>query len=259
VPNNRPEDSRSPEELTGVTPGTLSRLEAIKNEVEQATDATGLPGWINGPADAFRHAYLAGRLRQEFGYVRAQAILGANEAKGLFQGRNEPYATLEATVMDHQINQKGLDFAAGISSPAELQDVLAEAMKKGIENGGADRPGALHWLPPSKWKTRQGHPETRPIPPNWRRGAGWQIDRARDVALAAEAMELPTDAWSEAHVRAVMRDKRYYSDHPERKARAALVTRWFEKKYDGGPVHVSAHTRGDGIQVAAHTRSNPRA
>jgi hypothetical protein len=256
MPYNRPEDSRSPEDLAGVTPGMLSRLEAIKNEVEQATEATGLPGWINGPADAFRHAYLAGRLRQEFGYVRAQAILAANEVKGLFQGRYEAYSTLEATIMDNEMNQKGLGFAEGISSPAELQDVLTEAMRRGIENGGVDRPGALHWLHPSKWKTITGQPETRPIPPNWRRGAGWQIDRARDVALAAEAMELPTDAWTEAHARAMIADRRYRADNPERDERVARVSRFYER---GGPVQVPAYTRIDGTQVAAHTRASPRA
>jgi hypothetical protein len=49
---NRPEDRVSPEEIGGVTPGMLTRLYAIKDEVETATRATGLPGWINGPADA---------------------------------------------------------------------------------------------------------------------------------------------------------------------------------------------------------------
>ena len=78
MPYNRPEDRQTPDDLASVTPGMLSRLDVIKREVQRAAEETGLPGWINGPADAFRHAYLAGRLRQEFGLAGAQAILAVS-------------------------------------------------------------------------------------------------------------------------------------------------------------------------------------
>jgi hypothetical protein len=254
---NRPEDRVSPEEIGGVTPGMLTRLYAIKAEVEKATRDTGLPGWINGPADAFRHGFLAGRLRQEFGYLQAQVLLASNEVKGIVQGWRDPAGTLESTILDNQINQKGLGFAKGISSPTELHDILVEATRNGIENGGVDRPGALHWLPSSKWLDINGDPETRPIPPNWRRGAGWQIDRSRDAVLAAEAMDLPVEAWREAHARAMIADRRYRTDNPERAGRAARVAAFYER--GGGAVRVSAYTRADGARIAAHTRSSPRA
>jgi hypothetical protein len=75
-----------------------------------AAEASGspLPGFYDGPADAYRHIVGTAEMRRRFGFGTAYAIAYANEARGSWL-RNQPAASRE---MDDHNNAIGFSIGA---------------------------------------------------------------------------------------------------------------------------------------------------
>jgi hypothetical protein len=238
----------------------FSLLSLEKRLITEA-EASGLPGLASGPGDVYRHALLAGELTLRYGPDRANELLELNEKEKIFGV--VPYGPMSDidTAMDRTVNPMLVEAMRGAKTPEDVRRIARQQTLEAIRNNGTGANGSIPYLPEHHWhpkRFRDGRHPTE-IPREWRPLGDRRGELGINPRLANMALDVPFELWTQAHVRAVMQDPRYYRDHPERKARTALVTRWFEAKYDGGPVQVDAYTRGDGTQVAAHTRASPRA
>jgi hypothetical protein len=107
----------------GTAGGLLAAQKQFAHEAKQYAQQYGLTGNPDGELDAFRHAYVSGRF--------IQAGLGDAITNGLGQlneiaGRN----TEEAKNMDLYNNQKGREWGASYSTPADL----AQRIYQGLQN-----------------------------------------------------------------------------------------------------------------------------
>lgn len=238
-----------------------SRIAESGKRIDRKAKETGLPGQRNGPQDLYRHAMFAGTLTLEYGPETANALLELNERKRYFDVVPWGAKSDVDTLMDRTVNPMAVEAMRAAKTPEDVDRIVRQLTLDAIRNNGTGANGSIPYLPEHEWhpRHREDGGDPHAIPPEWRPLGDPRGEMGINPRLADMALDVPFEMWTEAHVRAVMQDRRYYRDHPERKARSALVSRWFERKYDGGPVHVAAHARGDGTQVAAHTRSSPRA
>lgn len=240
------------------------RLQEIRKYVLQKTAETGLPGQVNGPADAFRHTLLAGILVAEFGKDDALAILDAIEDRSGGRATSDPDLARQ-TALDHAVNVAAIEAMANVTNRAEAEATAARVIRDAIAQGGTGANGTIPYLPREDWKAftagpyPQLEPEWRQIPDAWSNGARDEAGRGNAAIVVDAILARPPESWSEADARKVMGDPRYWKRQEPRIA--ALVERSFQHRYPGttgGPVDVDAYTRGDGTQVAAHTRAAPR-
>jgi hypothetical protein len=221
---------------------------------------TGLPGRINGPQDVYRHLTFAGELTLRYGSAMADQILEINEMKEYSGGIRYGVNTDIGTTMDRTVNPMAIKAMRGVKTPQDVRRVARALTIESVRNNGSGANGSIPYLPEHLWTSdpRPDGGDRNAIPPDWRPRGLWPGNAGINPRLADMALEVPVEQWTEAHLRAVMQDRRYFREHRERQARTARVARYLEAKH-GGPIQVGAYTRSDGTPVAAHTRASVRA
>lgn len=235
-------------------------IRTLGTELIREARATGLPGRANGPQDVYRHSMFAGELTLRYGSEMADQILEINEMKEYPGGIRYGVKTDIDNVMDRTVNPMAIKAMRGVKSPEEVRRRARALTIESIRNNGSGANGSIPYLPEHHWQPniREDGGDPHEIPPDWRPRGIWPGNVGINPRLADLALDVPVEQWTDAHLRAVTQDRRYYRDHPERQARTARVTRYLDAKH-GGSIQVSAYTRGDGTQVSAHTRSSGRA
>lgn len=250
-----------------------------------------LPGYLEGPADAYRHIIGAAELRRRFGWAIAYAIVTGNEVRGSHERGHPP----ELRRMDDHNNAIGLSIGADATSYEEVVRRARAVIEAGIENSGSGRGQTPLWLPQERWReVSRRPPAERTLPVEWpdaipsaaayrfgddRFGADRSFrtgtPRERQAALFERLEATPTAEWSEADLRGVIASPAYRNssaaDHALWRER---VRRYFEERAHGqdeaasvpddeagdGVAHVRAYTRmgpSGPIQVSAHERAAP--
>jgi hypothetical protein len=234
---------------------TPKEINEIAERTNAAAAASGLPGWINGPADTLRHLIVAGELRRLYGPVVARAYLDGNEVRAALFDKN---VTRARTMMDHRNNSEGMALGKGAASFDEVVERAERRTLDAIESNGRG-PKSPRYLDRRHWQVRPGVPDTADIPPEFAERVRARGDKTGKRAAIDAILARPSDEWSEAEARKVMQDPRYWKKQDP--AVTAPVAAFFDKRYPGttdGPVQVDSYTRGDGTHVAAHTRASPR-
>lgn len=250
--------------------------------------ASPLPGYFDGPADAYRHIVGTAELRRRFGFGTAYTIATGNEVLGTI-GRNQP---AELRQMDDHNNAIGFSIGADAKSYEEIVRRARAAIDAGIARGGDGSEGTPRWQ--SSWTEPRGRPAAeRRLPVQWSDSIPSARDypfgaeqfgtngpnqtmtpRQREAATLERLRDLPTSEWSEADVRAVIGSQPYAnSSWPEHRAWRARVQQYFEErtrqggagdtsqaeeKACGGIASVRAYTRSGPsgpVQVSAHSRT----
>lgn len=249
-----------------------------------------LPGYFDGPADAYRHIMGTAELRRRFGFATAYGIVTGNEIYGTHWAE----APHEMRRMDDHNNAIGLEIGATARTYEEVVRRARAAVDEGIARGGDGSDGTAQWLPASRWGEPRGRPVAErslsfdwpaeiPSLPGYRFGDArfgtlgpnqTMTPRQREAATLDRLRELPTSEWSEEDVRAVIRSGAYGNSaaagHRDWRAR---VRRYFEEREGAGRTGeatpseerdctgvaaVRAHTRAGPsgpVQVSAHSRA----
>jgi len=249
--------------------------------------ASPLPGYFDGPADAYRHIVGTAELRRRFGFGRAYVIVTGNEVLGTIQRNQRP----ELRQMDDHNNAIGLSIGADARSYEEVVQRARAAIDAAIARGGDGLEGTPRWQ--IRWTEPRGRLSAeRPLPVRWPD----EIPSARDYRFGAEQFgtngpnqtmsarqreagtldrlrQLPTSEWPEADVRAVIRSRPYAnSSTPDHTAWRGRVRQYFEERARSretgnvsrtedttcsGTASVQAYVRSGPsgpVQVSAHTR-----
>lgn len=119
-----------------------------------------LPGWTNGPADAYRHLLVVGEMTRRFGTIPAFAMGEANETwswfnmqKAWFRGEailpsNQP----ESRAMDRHNNQNVAPaIGRAARSPEDVVRGARAAMERAIEKAGSGQNNTAFWRPRAEW------------------------------------------------------------------------------------------------------------
>ncbi|MBS7788363.1 hypothetical protein KTR66_00070 [Roseococcus sp. SDR] len=264
---------------------------SVQSAASSEAIESSLPGYLEGPADAYRHIVGAAELRRRFGWAIAYAIVTGNEARGTHARGHTP----ELRRMDDHNNAIGLSIGADATSYEEVVRRARAANDAGIENTGSGRGQTPLWLSQEQWKEVSGRqPAERALPVEWsdaipsaadyrfgdeRFGADRSFrsgtPRERQAALFERLDATPTAEWSEADVRGVIASPAYRNsaaaDHALWRER---VRQYFEERASGrdeaasapddadddGIAHVRAYTRmgpNGPIRVSAHDRATP--
>ena len=150
---------------------------SVQEAAEAEAAASPLPGFYDGPADAYRHIVGTAELRRRFGWATAFGIVTANEVLGT-HFRSHP-AHLRR--MDDHNNAIGLAIGAEARSYEDVVRLARAAIDSAVSAGGSGADGTPVWLP-----------------------QGWTEPRARRGLNRTLPVEWPTDIPSEAvskHVR----------------------------------------------------------
>jgi hypothetical protein len=250
---------------------------SVQEAAENEASASPLPGFYDGPADAYRHIVGTAELRRRFGWATAYSIATGNEMLGTHL-RNHP-AHLRR--MDDHNNAIGLAIGAEARSYEDVVRRAREAIDRAIVADGSGQDGTPLWLPEGWSEPRARRGATRTLPVNWptdvpsagsyrfgddrfsvaysaRRGT----PRQREAAILARLAEAPTEEWSEADVRAVIGSATYRnSNTPGHAEWRARVQSYFQQRVGGD--HATGSIQGGEdectgfAQVRAHTRSGP--
>ncbi|WPB87001.1 hypothetical protein [Sediminicoccus rosea] len=262
------------------------------NSVERAAageaEASPLPGFYDGPADAYRHIVGAAELRRRFGWAIAYGIVTGNEVRGTHAKGHAP----ELRRMDDHNNAIGLSIGADATSNEEVVRRARAAIDAGVENSGSGLGQTPLWLPQERWREVSARPPAeRALPVEWpdaipsaaayrfgdeRFGADRAFragtPRERQAALFERLEATPTAEWSEADVRGVIASPAYRnSSAAEHALWRERVRQYFQERAAGqdqaaeeedadGVAHVRAYTRmgpSGPIQVRAHDRATP--
>lgn len=262
--------------------------ESVGRAASREATASPLPGYNDGPADAFRHIIGVAELRRRFGYGVAYVIATGNEVWGT-HARSRSLASRE---MDDHNNAIGLAIGAKARTYEEVVRLAQAAMDAGIARGGNGENGT------PRWKLQWSEPARRPaaqrsLPVQWpddipssrddrfgaeqfgiHRAEAAMTPRQREAATLARLRDLPTSEWSEPDVRAVINARPYLdASAPEHDAWRARVRQSFEERTRtmddadaassgdaacGGVAAVRAYTR-EGPSGPVHVRAHDRA
>jgi hypothetical protein len=223
------------------------RLEGIVRRAENAAAASGLPGWHNGPADAFRHIVASAEATRRYGAPIALGLGEGHEYRGNREG--QPHDEAE---MDRRNNAIGIGIGAEASSFDEIVSRTKATFVDAAAGGTRDVPV---WLAKDRWDgdSRDVEPDER------RRISAWAADP--DVR-AARSLQRPVEDWDTDDVRAVQSSSIYLRDNPGQASVFARVRDWYGRARadDGsgaGSIHVRGYRRADGTEVVPHARSAP--
>lgn len=247
-----------------------------------------LPGYFNGPADAYRHIVGAAELRRRFGWAIAYSIVTGNEVMGTHVERYPG----DLRKMDDHNNAIGLAIGADAQTYEEVVRRARAAIDAGTENGGSGTGQTALWMPQERWrKSTRRTPAERTLPVEWPdsipSAAGYRFGderfgadrsfrrgtpRERQAALLERLAATPTEEWSEDDVRGVIGSSPYQNSwdagHSQWRDR---VRQYFEERTRNqaassasageeecdGVADVRAYTRqgpSGPVQVRAHTR-----
>lgn len=158
----------------------VRRLREIADEVAEFADAeasaSGLPGHVNGPQDAYRHLVGVGELARRLGGVQASVLAEYNEQvsrRAMIQaeqsGRPVPPAnTRESRAMDRHNNRLAVGMGMTARSPEDVIQRARTAIERAQAiHGGSGADGSAFRHPRAMWQGDQG-PVQWPVPtPNW--------------------------------------------------------------------------------------------
>jgi hypothetical protein len=147
----------------------VRRLREIAGEVAEFANAeataSGLPGHVNGPQDAYRHLVGVGELARRLGGVQASVLAEYNEQvsrhamiRAEQSGRSVPPAnTRESRAMDRHNNR----LAVGIGMTARSPEDVIQRARTAIEraqaiHGGSGADGSAFWHPRAMWHGDRG-------------------------------------------------------------------------------------------------------
>ena len=116
--------------------------------------ASPLPGYLEGPADAYRRIVDTAELRRRFGWAIAYGIVTGNEVMGTHVSRHPS----ELRRMDDHNNAIGFSIGADAQSYEEIVRRARAAIDAGIENGGSGLGQTPLWLPQERWKEVTARP-----------------------------------------------------------------------------------------------------
>jgi len=211
--------------------GAVTRLRRIAGDVAAFANAeaaaSGLPGHVNGPQDAYRHLVGVGELARRIGAVPAWVLAEYNEQvsrRAMLRSEQlgrpvAPANTRESRAMDRRNNR----LAVGLGMTARSPEDLLQRARTAIERansiyGGSGADGSAFWYPRSMWT---GDSEFIP----------WSVS---------------PPAWPAVE-----------SDHLRRyQARTRPEPRPGASGRSGGTTYVDPHLRG-GHAIAGHWRSLP--
>jgi hypothetical protein len=227
------------------------RLEGIFVRAERAAREAGLPGWHNGPADAFRHVVASAEATRRYGVPIATALGEAHEYSGRRDGQPQ-----DEEEMDRQNNAIGIGIGADAGSFNEIIVRTKAAFVDASSNAAQTARDAPVWLKKERW----GGDLQAPIRSERDQIFAWTADPEVRAALA---LRRPAEEWDTDDVRAVQGSSAYLrGEGPARERAFAKVRQWYEKRETNpsppaGPVIVHAYARADGTQVAGHSRGTP--
>jgi hypothetical protein len=142
----------------------------------EATDSP-LPGYFDGPADAYRHIVGTAELRRRFSFATAYAIATGNEVLGTHADGHPP----ELRQMDDHNNAIGFLIGADAKTYEEVVRRVRAAIDAGIARGGDGSDGTPLWQ--SRWtEPRDRSAADRRLPVKWPDGIPW----VRDYPFGAE-------------------------------------------------------------------------
>jgi hypothetical protein len=248
--------------------------------------ASPLPGYFDGPADAYRHIVGAAELRRRFGFGTAYAVVAGNEMLGTHRDGHPP----ELRQMDDHNNAIGFSIGADAKTYEEVVQRARSSIDMAVARGGDGSNGTPRWR--GSWGEPRDRPAAdRPLPVQWpddipsathypfgaerfgtNRSELTMTPRQREAATLARLRDLPTGEWSEADVRAVIGSRAYANTSAaEHRSWRARVQQYFEdrsgraagdadgqEKPCGGVASVRAYTRSGPsgpVQVGAHSRN----
>lgn len=262
--------------------------ESIRQAASREAMTSPLPGYYDGPADAYRHIVGVAELRRRYGFLVAWGIATGNEVRGTHERNHPP----ELRGMDDHNNAIGLEIGAKARTYEEVVRLARAAIDAGIARGGEGGVGIPRWR--LRWTEPGERPVAhRPLPVQWpddipssreypfgaerfgiNRAETAMTPRQREAAMLARLRDLPTSEWSEPDVRAVINARPYLdTSAPEHDAWRARVRQYFEERTRttdegdaapggddacGGVAAVRAYTRegpSGPVQVRAHDRA----
>lgn len=249
---------------------------SVARAAEAEALASPLPGYFDGPADAYRHIAGTAELRRRFGFGVAYGIATGNEVLGTHE-RNQP---LELRQMDDRNNAIGFSIGAEAKTYEDVVRRARAAIDAGIARGGDGSDGTPRWQ--STWGEPQRRPAAERTLPTQRHdgipSAGnypfgaerFGVNRAnqavtprqREAATLERLRDTPTSEWSEADVRAVIGSQAYLNSWaPDHKAWRARVQQYFEERTSGADATPTSSTEektcGGAASVRAYTRAGP--
>lgn len=179
----------------------IETIEQIDRFATSEARAARLPGWTNGPADAYRHLVLVGEMTRRFGREVATAIAEANEfTSSLTMWRDQragrevaPANRPEARSMDrHNNNRVGPVIGRAADSPEDVVAGARRAIEQAAAYAGSGLGDTARWHERALW-VDDGAGDNWPSP-TWPDIASSPAIRVyRDHAGLPTASHMPVD------------------------------------------------------------------
>jgi hypothetical protein len=156
------------------------RLRSIAAEVAEFANAeataSGLPGRVNGPQDAYRHLVGVGELARRVGVVPAWLMAEYNELESRAAMRRAEQArrpvpaanTRESRSMDRHNNRLALGLGLSAASPEQVIQrarIAIDRAHRTFSGSGAD--GTAFWHPHAMWEDIGGDAAHLPTEIRW--------------------------------------------------------------------------------------------
>lgn len=224
------------------------RLEGLVKRAENAARASALPGWHNGPADAFRHIVASAEATRRYG---APIALGLGEHRE-YSGSRDGQPADEAS-MDRRNNLIGIGIGADTGS---FDEIVARTKAVFVDAAAGGKRDVPVWLARDRW----GGDSEDVEPDERKRISAWA---AEPDVRAARTLQRPVEDWGPDDVRAVQGSSVYLRDNPGQASAFAKVRDWYGRKRTddapgAGTVPVRSYRRDDGSQVSGHSRAAPQ-
>ena len=212
-------------------------IAAVSAFAEAEARRAQLPGWTNGPADAYRHLLVVGELTRRLGPIPAASIAEVNETISWYQmqrarinGRPiHPSNRPESRAMDRHNNWRVAPVIGRVAqTPEDVIQGSRDAIERAIPLAGSGESNTAYLRPMREWHNDRESG-------NWPR-PGWQ------------------EVFGQPHV-VEYRRQAGLSQQPEPPMRPVPPPPELPES-GGGPVHVRPHQR-DGHPVQGHQRSAP--
>ncbi|WP_291296635.1 hypothetical protein [Elioraea sp.] len=259
----------------------------VEDAAEREALRSDLPGYYEGPADAYRHIVGVAELRRRFGFPTAFGIAAGNEVYGFHRRRlrrGPRDIDGPSREMDEHNNAIGLEIGASARTYEEVVRRARAAIDAGVTNGGSGSDNTPRWIAVGDWDEPELRPKAnRTIPVTWPsdipsldgyrfgderfgvdRAARAGTPRQREAALIDRLTDTPTREWSDDDVRAVIGSTAYLNrtapGHERWRARVRAYFEERDQRAGGGP-----GTEGTGADdacggvaaVRPHTRRGP--
>jgi hypothetical protein len=130
---------------------------SVQGAAEIEASVSPLPGFYDGPADAYRHIIGTAELRRRFGWATAYSIATGNEMLGTHFRSHPAYLRR----MDDHNNAIGLAIGVEARSYEDVVRLARAAIDKAIVAGGSGQDGTPVWLP--KGWSEPAHDVAEPV------------------------------------------------------------------------------------------------